>query len=169
MIARRSFQAEQVAIEHIDREITIAPSISQDKAISPTTPAHPSSIYPASPPRDRAPCRGEPGFEEPPNSSTEITAGIEHKPCVKWKGEDAKEEMERKERRNSAQGMIAREKRDSSASASASAIGGLAKERKDSAQEVMAKEEEIGKRNMMERLKDIVEVRKEEVRRKRSG
>lgn len=88
---------------------------------------------------------------------------------MKWKGEDAKEEMERKERRNSAQGMIAREKRDSSASASASAIGGLAKERKDSAQEVMAKEEEIGKRNMMERLKDIVEVRKEEVRRKRSG
>lgn len=86
---------------------------------------------------------------------------------MKWKGEDAKEEMERKERRNSAQGMIAREKRDSSASGSA--IGGLAKERKDSAQEVMAKEEEIGKRNMMERLKDIVEVRKEEVRRKRSG
>lgn len=57
---------------------------------------------------------------------------------MKWKGEDAKEEQERKER-------------------------------KDSAQEAIAKEEEAGKKNMMERLKDIVEVRKEEVRRKESA
>lgn len=63
--------------------------------------------------------------------------GRESAQHVKWKGGDAKEEQERKERKDSAQGVI-------------------------------DKEEEVGKRNMMERLKDIVEVRKEEVRRKES-
>lgn len=63
--------------------------------------------------------------------------GREDAQHVKWKGEGVKEEQERKERKDSAKGVI-------------------------------DKEEEVGKRNMMERLRDIVEVRKEEVRRKES-
>lgn len=43
---------------------------------------------------------------------------------------------------------------------------GRDREWKDSAQGVIEKEEEIGKRNMMERLRDIVEVRKGELARK---
>lgn len=142
-MARRSFQADQVANEHIDHEITISPSTSQDKQKSPTTPQSPHQIpnqtWPASPLGGRAPCRGEPGFEEPTSSisPTKKVGGSASEQHVKWKGEDAKEEEERRRR-------------------------------KDSAQEVIAKEEEVGKRNMMERLKDIVEVRKEEVRRKES-
>ncbi|TID22466.1 Myosin-2 [Venturia nashicola] len=152
MIARRSFQAEQVAIEHIDREITISPSTSQDKTKSSTTtqsPPPPSQVpnnhtNSTSPPRGRAPCRGEQGFEEPSSSISPTQkagggsgSGNVDGQHVKWKGEGAKEAQERRER-------------------------------KDSAQEIIAKEEEVGKRNMMERLKDIVEVRKEEVRRNES-
>ncbi|QDS78179.1 hypothetical protein FKW77_005417 [Venturia effusa] len=132
MIARRSFQTEKVAFEDFNCEIATPPSRSQEKIKSPTSAMSPSQTAEhfglTSLPKGTVSCRGEPIFEDATSPDSSKKSAGENKNEQHIKWK-GEDPKDAQERQ----------------------------QRKDSAQEIIAKEEEVGKRNMMERLKDIVE------------